>query len=93
MAVPPVFNASVGDPVTVTSSLKVTVTVIDVPGRIRAVAFVEVTELTVGAWCRRRCLLTADRVGAADGGRVNVALLVAASLMVPPENASELVAE
>ena len=49
MAVPPLFSASVGLPVTVTFSLKVTVIGIDVPDGYAPSAFVDETLVTVGA--------------------------------------------
>ena len=86
------LSASVGVPVTVTFSLKVTVIGIERPRRIGAVAFVEQTFVTVGAVVSTTMFFWPPiEFAPPTAGSVSVALFVAASLIVPPESASELV--
>ena len=88
-----VFSVICGVPVTVTFSLKLTVTRITEPALYEPLAVAEVTELTVGAAVSMTMFLLAPRLLAAPGvASVRVALLVAASWIVPPLRARAVVA-
>ena len=90
----PVSSVRVGLPITVTFSEKVTLTSI-VPPVVYAPSLVMAdTAVTVGAVVSIMILFAFPRDPEAPGlGNVNVALFVAASLIVPPLRPREVVAE
>ena len=87
-----VLSVICGMPVTVTGSLKLTVTAMTVPALYEPFAVVVVAELTVGAVVSIfSVLLFCSELPPFTPGRVRVALFVPASWIVPPFKASEAV--
>src|SRR5258707_93283 len=88
----PVARVSCGGPVTFTGSLNATVTGTTWPTVYEPFAKPDVTFVTVGAVVSITIALFAPSEPAAPGdANVNVALFVAASVIVPPFRANEVV--